>query len=222
METTPAPKPRKAPLLPVNDQQLAALAVFAAKQWQTETWLTLRHSTAAQFLQQAEAYEAAVGSRRQAGLSRPIDADELLNLDAKIDANIYRVKNRLIDKYDKKSALAHYPTVGITKYQGDYRIDRDRIRRAAALQVLVEGIGTEKIADGDYGLTFWQPIAERYQQLVEQLTDTNGEVSKAVSHKDAMRDQVETVLSSLAKVLDGNYPDKKDYKAQLRAWGYQK
>lgn len=222
METTPAPKPRKTPLLPANDQQLAALAVFAAKQWQTETWLTLRHCTPAEFLRRAEEYEAAVSSRRQAGLSRPIDADELLNLDAKIDANIYRIKNRLIDKYNKKSAPAHYPTVGITKYQGDYRIDRDRVRRAAALQVLVQGLATENIADGEYGLNFWQPIAKRYQELVEQLTDTNGAVSQAVSHKDTMRDAVETVLSSLAKVLDGNYPDKKEYKAQLRAWGFQK
>jgi hypothetical protein len=222
METSPAPKPRKTPLLPANDQQLAALAVFAARYWQTESWLTLRHSTAAQFLQQAEAYEAAVASRQQVGSVRPIDADELLNLDAQIDENLYRVKNRLTDKYDKKSALAHYPTVGITKYNGAYVLDRDRTRRAAALQVLVQGLSTEKITDGDYGLAFWQPIAERYQQLVQQLTDTNGAVSKAVSHKDTMRDAVETVLSSLAKVLDGNYPDKQEYKAQLRAWGFQK
>lgn len=222
METTSAPKPRKTPLLPANDQQLAALAVFAAKHWQAETWLTLRHSTAAQFLAQAEAYETAVASRRQLGTNRPIDADELLNLDAEIDANIYRIKNRLVDKYGKQSAVAHYPTVGIVKYRGAYIIDRDRVRRAAALQVLVQGLTTENMADGDYGLKFWRPIAKRYQELVEQLTDTNGAVSQAVSHKDTMRDAVETVLSSLAKVLDGNYPNKQDYKAQLRAWGFQK
>ncbi|RTQ49536.1 hypothetical protein EJV47_11965 [Hymenobacter gummosus] len=222
METTPAPKSRKTPLLPANDQQLAALAVFAAQRWQAESWLTLRHSTAAQFLQQAQAYETAVSSRQQLGAARPIDADELLNLDAQIDETLYRVKNRLVDKYGKKSAVAHYPTVGITKYNGAYVLDRDRIRRAAALQTLVKGLSTEKITDGDYGLSFWQPIAERYQQLVGQLTDTSGAVSKAVSHKDTMRDTVETVLSSLAKVLDGNYPGKQDYKAQLRAWGFQK
>lgn len=222
METTLVPKPRKVRLLPANDQQLAALAVFAARHWQAETWLTLRHSSAAQFLQQAEAYEAAVASRQQAGSTRPIDADELLELDAHIDTHIYRVKNRLVDKYGKKSAVAHYSTVGITKYRGAYIIDRERTRRAAALQALIKGLSTEQITDGKFGLAFWQPIAQRYQALLQQLTDTNGAVAQAVSHKDAMRAAVETVLSSLAKVLDGNYPDKQEYRAQLRAWGYQK
>ncbi|OON65286.1 hypothetical protein [Hymenobacter sp. CRA2] len=223
METTLAVrKPRKAPLLPANDQQLATMAEFVARHWQTETWLTLRHCTAARFLQLTETYTLAVASRQQAGSARPIDADELLNLDALIEANLYRVKNRLTDKYNKKAAPAHYPTMGIIKYDGTYILDRDRSRRAAALKTLVQGLTTENIADGDYGLAFWQPIAERYPQLLQQITAASGAVSAAVSQKDTMRAEVETVLSSLAKVLDGNYPDKQEYKAQLRAWGFQK
>ncbi|PJJ54546.1 hypothetical protein [Hymenobacter chitinivorans] len=222
MDTPDIPKPRKTALLPINDRQLAELAVFAAAHWPTESWLTLRYTTAAAFRTQALTYQAAVTSRQQAGSARPIHADELLDLDALIDENLYRVKNRLADKYNKKTALAHYPTVGIIKTNKTYTLERERTKRAAALLTLLEGLKTEKITDGEYGTNFWTPIATRYNELVTELTDANGTVSKAVSAKDTMRDQIETVLSSLGKALDANYPVKKEYKAQLRAWGFQR
>ncbi|WP_400193388.1 hypothetical protein [Hymenobacter sp. B81] len=228
MEPTPLIKPpvgslpRKTALLPDNDQQLADLAVFAANYWPTQSWLTLRYTTAAAFQQQATAYHAAVASRQRIGSARPIDADELLSLDAQIDEHLYRVKNRLIDQHGKRRAPAHYAAVGIIKYRGGYIIDRERSRRAAALQQLLQGLVSEDIADGDFGTAFWQPIATRYGQLVTQLTDTNGAVARAVGQKDAMREAVEQVLSSLAKVLEDNYPDKKAYRAELRAWGFQR
>ena len=49
---TPVPTPKKVnkkDLLPDSDAQLADLAVYAAKHWPTEPWLTLRHSTPAAF-----------------------------------------------------------------------------------------------------------------------------------------------------------------------------
>ncbi|TGE21802.1 hypothetical protein E5K00_16175 [Hymenobacter aquaticus] len=223
---TPTPtasaKPRKTPLLPDSDQQLAELAVFAADHWLDESWLTLRFVKAAEFRTQAQAYQAAVASRQQAGSTRPIGADDLLTLDAQIDENLYRVKNRLIDKYDKKSAPAHYPALGIGKFHGSYILDRERTRRIGALQTLLAGLKAEKIDDGDYGTAFWQPIATRYAELVNQLTLTDSSVATAVATKDSMRSYVTTVLSSLAKALDANYPAKKEYKAQLLAWGFQR
>ena len=219
---TPAPKSRKTPLLAGGDQQLAAQAVAASQYWSGQPWLTLRYTTAPAFVKLAADYLAAVGTRQQAGAARPIEADELLDLDARIEANLYRVKARLVDKYDKKKALAYYPTVGIVKYKTVYIIDRERTKRAAALRTLVAGLGTEKIDGGDYGTAFWEPIAKRYNELVEHLTDTNGTVSKAVATKDTLRARIEQVLYSLAKVLDANFPDEAEYKAELRAAGFQR
>lgn len=216
------PKPRKVALLPSSDQQLAELAVFVADIWAAESWLTLRHATAATLQTQARAYQKAVASRQQAGSARPIQADELLNLDAQIDENLFRLKNRLSDKYGKKSALAHFPTLGIINDNKSYILDRERTKRAAALETLVTGLKTEDIGDGNYGTAFWQPIAKRYGELVDELTHADSKVSAAVAAKDAMRDELETILSSLAKALDANYPVKKEYKAQLRAWGFQR
>ncbi|MBF9223684.1 hypothetical protein [Hymenobacter ruricola] len=221
MEPQALPKPRKTPLLATNDQQLAAQAVAAAKYWGVNPWLTLRYLTAA-FADLSTAYDAAVGSRQQTGSARPIDADELLDLDARIEANLYRIKARLVDKYDKKKALAYYPTLGISKSGAAYVVVKDRTKRAAALNTLVAGLKTEKIDDGDYGVAFWKPIATRYNELVNHLADANGAVSKAVAAKDALRAQIEQALSSLAKVLDANYPDDAEYKAELRAAGFQR
>lgn len=222
MEPKATPKPRKAPLLAASDLLLADQATAAAKYWSGQPWLTLRYTTADKFATQAADYVAAVDSRQQAGSARPIDADELLELDAKIEANLYRVKARLVDKYDKKKALAHYPTLGIIKDGAAYLIDRDRTRRAAALNTLLAGLATEKIDDGDHGSAFWKPIAKRYNELVGHLTDANGEISKAVATKDTLRTQIEQALSSLAKVLDANFPDQAEYKAELRAAGFQR
>ena len=167
-------------------------------------------------------YQAAVDSRQQAGSLRPVAADELLDLNARIEANLYRAKARLVDKYDKKKAVAHYPAVGIVKDGNNYIIDRDRTKRAAALLALLAGLAAEEINDGTYGTAFWQPIAERYHHLVQELTDTNGEISKAVAHKDTLRGQIEQALYSIAKVLDANYPADAEYKAELRAAGFQR
>ena len=222
MEPTAKPKPRKTPILATNDLQLAAQALAVAAFWPTQPWLTLRYITPTAFSKLTADYDQAVGSRQQAGSARPVAADELLDLDATIEANLYRVKARLVDKYDKKKALAHYATVGITKFGAAYRIVQDRTKRAAALDTLVAGLTTEAIADGDHGTAFWKPIAKRYNELVGHLGDTNGEVSKAVATKDGLRAQIEQVLYSIIKVLDANYPDEAEYKAELRAAGFQR
>lgn len=222
MEPTAKPKPRKTPVLATNDQQLAAQALAAAAYWPTQPWLTLRYTTSAAFTKLAADYDKAVGTRQLAGSARPVTADELLDLDATIEANLYRVKARLVDKYDKKKALAYYGLVGIVKYGAAYIIDRERTKRAAALDTLVAGLKTESIDEGPYGTAFWTPIAKRYNELVDHLTDTNGEISKAVATKDGLRAQIEQILYSLIKVLDANYPDEAQYKAELRAAGFQR
>ena len=218
MEPTPA-KPRKTPLLPRGDQQLAAAGISIGAYWAARPWLTLRYETAAKFVPKAAAYNAAIATRQQAGSVRPIEADEILTLDEKIDRTLYRVKNRLTDKYDKKTAPSHYPTVGITKQGKNFILETERPKRAAALLTLVAGLTTEGIADGEWGTAFWEPIAKRYNDLVPHLTETDGKVSQAVAAKDVQRAYVTTVCSSIIKAIDANFPDETEYKAELRAAG---
>ena len=224
-------KPVKTGLIPEADAKLADLAVFVATQWQGHAWLTLRYTTAGDFLSTATAYKKAVADRVSAGAERPESKAQIQVLDAQINEHLYRVKGMLTDKYDKKQAPAYFAKMGIVKEADSYILPRERSKRSGALAQLIkgltdEGFVTQTLPGGQmvfaYGTAFWQPIATQYAQALADLTQDTSDISEAVGGKDTLREEVETVLRSLAKVLEGNYPVGKEYKAQLRAFGYQR
>lgn len=218
-------------LVPESDIQLAELGVYAAGVWQQQPWLTLRFCTAAAFAPKAAAYQAAVNRRISIGADRPTTAQELLTLEMRINEQFYRVRGMLVDKYDRRKAKAYFPKMGISKQAEAYTLPRERSKRGAALTQLVagltdEGFITRTLSDGTvqfpYGTGYWAPIATEYNRLLKELTDATGAISDAVGNKDTLREEIETVLRSLAKVLEGNYPVGAEYKAQLRFWGFQR
>lgn len=226
-------KTRRKDLLPEADGQLADLAVFAAKHWQEpeQTWLTIRYTTAGNFLTLATKYQTSIAERMDVGGDRPTQALRILQLDTLINDNLYRVKSMLETKYDKKAAPSYFLSMGIVKKRQAYIIHRERSKRALALAQLAKGVRdqgfiTQTLSDGtvvfEFGTAFWEPIATEYAQLLDTLTNTTGDISDVVGTKDKERLDVEKVLRSLAKILDGNYPDAREFNAQLRAWGYQR
>ncbi len=229
-----APVPRqpvKTGLLPESDAQLADLGVHAAQVWQAHPWLTLRFTTQGAFAAEAAAYQQAVQDRARARAEHPSAALQLQNLDAEINEHLYRVKAMLVDKYGKQSAPAHFARLGISKQNGTFTLPRARSRRAAALLQLVEGLTAEGFVTQTlagvpmvfaYGTAFWEPIATAYNALLSELLGQTDTIAKDVSGKDDLREQVETTLRGLAKVLAGNYPDRQEYKAQLRAFGFRR
>lgn len=220
------PKIQKTALLPESDIQLAELGVYAAGVWQQNPWLTLRFITQTDFAITAARYLQAVQDRVSAGAERPSMAAQLLTLDARINESLYRVKALVTDKYDRKAAPAYFAKMGITRENDSFILPRERSKRAAALVQLVQGLVDEGFVTTattyPYGTGYWQPIATEYAQLVKELTDHTGAISDAVGEKDTLREVVATGLRALAKVLDGNFPAAKEYKAQLRAWGFQR
>ncbi len=224
---TPTGRPRRRKdLLPESDAQLADLATAAAAVWRTESWLTLRYTTAATFDSRAAEYRTALEKRRAAGGERPTAALRIGQLDEQINEHLYRVKEMLTTKYDKKQAPAYYAKMGIEKQSKQFIIPRERSKRAAALAQLLKGLDGEGFVTTSttypYGTAFWQPIATEYAQLIKDLTDDTGTISESVGEKDMLRDELEQTLRSIARVLEGNYPVTKEYKAQLRLWGFQK
>ncbi len=228
----PAPrKPVKTDIIPEADAKLADLAVFAAGFWQEQPWLTLRFTTVAGFVAKATAYKQAVADRVRVGAERPGSKSRIDVLDAEINEHLYRVKGMLTDKYNKRTAPAYFGKLGIVRQAKSFILPRERSQRSAALKLLVEGLDaegfvTQTLPGGQvvfpYGTAFWQPIATEYAQALQDLTEDTGDISDAVGEKDLLREAVVTVLRAIAKVLDGNYPDRKEYKAQLRAFGFQR
>ena len=232
-DSNPVKKTRRKDLLPEADGQLADLAVFAAKHWQEseQTWLTIRYITSGAFLTLATNYQQSIASRMDIGGDRPTQALRILQLDTLINDNLFRVKGMLEGKYTKKAAPSYFLSMGIVKKRQAYIIHRERSKRALALAQLAKGVRdqgfiTQTLPDGtvvfEFGTAFWEPIATEYAQLLKDLTETTGEISEAVGTKDKERLEVEKVLRSIAKILEGNYPDAKEFNAQLRAWGYQR
>lgn len=220
-------------LLPDADGQLADLAVFAAKHWlePEQNWLTIRYITAPAFLTLATGYQQSIVERMALGGERPTEALRIQQLDTLINDNLFRVKGMLEGKYDKKTAPAYFLSMGIVKKRQAWIIHRERSKRVLALAKLATGVRdqgfiTQTLPDGtvvfEFGTAFWEPIATEYAQLVKDLTDTTGTISAVVGTKDKERLDVEKVLRSIAKILEGNYPDAAEYNAQLRAWGYQR
>lgn len=72
----------------------------------------------------------------------------------------------------------------------------------------------------EYGAAFWTPIQTQYATLLGQATATDGTVSTKVSSKNSLKDTLKKTMNCLISVIKGNYPD--TYKAELRAWGFQK
>ena len=212
-------KPVKTGIIPEADAKLADLAVFAAEFWQTQPWLTLRFMLAPDFVTKAAAYKQSVADRVSAGAERPGSAVQIEDFDAQINEHLYRVKAMVTDKYDKKRAPAYFAKMGIAKEADSYILPRERSKRAAALQQLVngltdEGFVTQTLPGGTvvfpFGTAFWQPIATQYAQALKDLTTDTGEISDAVGEKNLLREEVEMVLRGLAEVLEGNYPTRRN------------
>jgi hypothetical protein len=56
--------------------------------------------------------------------------------------------------------------------------------------------------------------------MLDQSVKTVGAVSNKVSSKNLLKEQLTEVLNSLIDLLRGNY--RKQFKAMLREWGFQK
>jgi len=83
--------------------------------------------------------------------------------------------------------------------------------------IAAEGFGNEK-----FGTTFWTDIQTAYTTALSQASSTTGTVSGKVATKNERKDAITTVLVSLLKVLEGNYPNEDEYKGVIRQWGWKK
>ena len=85
---------------------------------------------------------------------------------------------------------------------------------------MLKGIVTHGFDADEYGTAFWQPIYDQYETALNQATTNDGNVSTKVSSKNTLKEELKKTLRALINVIKGNYPD--TYKAELRAWGFQK
>lgn len=210
--------------LPEADQPLAELLTLAAAAWKNRPQLTLEWLTQAQAARLATDFQA---SLREVGAARdavsPV-AQRLAQLDALIDGpdgKLKYVRKALALQYDEEDdGRAYYSEFGIEKTNGTYTLPRDRGSRAEALRKLVAALPRHHLDGTKYGLAYWAPLANEYNELQPQAAQATGTRAAEVGDKNALRQQAEAALAALLLLLQANYPQ--TYKAERRQFGFLK
>jgi hypothetical protein len=206
--------------VPNSDIDFGKVATDVATTWTSKPEITLLWSDAAESTTLAADYNTELAARLQLGGTRPQVTEALKQLDKTIDQHISYVKGYIIEMYTKELAPSYFPSFGIVHKNSAYILPSDQNSRLAALELLLTGLDVNGFNDNRYGKDFWLPIFEQYGLLLGQATTTDGNVSTKVSNKNTLKKKITLLFRSLINVIKGNYPD--TYKAELRAWGFQK
>lgn len=213
-------KNSKKNIVPTSDIDLGKVVTDVSTAWLGKPEITLLWTNQANFNVTAEDYNKDLSIRLELGGDRPQITKTIKELDKKIDDNLSYVKDMITKKYKKENATSYYPAFGIVYKKDKYIIPNDQNSRLAALDLMLKGIVTHGFDADEYGTAFWQPIYDQYETALNQATTTDGNVSTKVSSKNTLKEELKKTLRALINVIKGNYPD--TYKAELRAWGFQK
>lgn len=206
--------------VPAGDVDFGKVATDVANTWSAKPEITLIWTTSEVFAEEAIAYNEELALRKELGGDRPQITNALVALDDQMDEALAYVKGYILEKYKKVAATSYYPAFGIIHKKDKYILPFDRNSRLAALDLMLNGLSTHGFNDKEYGNAFWSDIKNQYKTLLDLATSTDGTVSTKVSSKNSLKERLKKKMNALINVLMGNYPD--TYKAELRAWGFQK
>ncbi|WP_046244775.1 hypothetical protein [Hymenobacter terrenus] len=226
MQPTPTPPdptpPATTPRIPQDQDEKASLAVFLATAWLANPDLIFRWTTQAAFAVTAEKFQQVIGAKTSTAALRADITLSLTEADDQIDEGLPYLKAALLTKFKKGKDKAMYPQFGIITRNGGYELPIGHTERALALKTLVTGLNTHGLTAGDYGTTFWGPLAAAYQQGTTDAKVSAASVSALVGTKDALEVQVDLVLTKMLVLLEAQYPDEKELAAKRRELGYLK
>ncbi len=215
-------KPVKARNIPKADADFKDVAQAVADSWLANPDITLRYKKAGDFKTEVTDFAKGLASRITTGSLRPGQTSTLNQLDEQIDAAVGKVKTYIEKKYEDGDPQAQYARFGIIKENRRYIISADRNNRLPALQQMIDSIAAEGFGNEKFGTAFWTDIQTAYTTALSQASTTTGNVSGKVATKNERKDAITTVLVSLLKVLEGNYPNEDEYKGVIRQWGWKK
>jgi hypothetical protein len=214
------PKPVRAQNVPDADIDFGNLGKKVSAKWATAPWLTLQWTTAAEFDAKTKRYTATLDARLKKGGMRPQVTKAIKIVEKKIDDALPNVKGYLLEKYGKDASKSYYAAFGIVLTRTTYTFPKDQTGRSKALELLITAIDKNGFSDKQYGSAFWKAIQTEYDSLLDNATDTDGEVSNKVGDKNVLKKDIKKALNALINIIKGNYPD--TFKTELRTWGFQK
>lgn len=216
----PGKKPSRQSHVPQKEIDRSNLCVTAATYWGTKPTITLEYITQPEFLALATSHQKSIKDRLDAGKTRPQMTTRLSVLDKEFNSATGFVKNYISETYEKANAQSYYAEFGIAKKGNAWALPADRDKRVLALDQMLKALTTHGFENNKYGKTWWTARITEYIALVKTAGTTDSTTSDLVGAKNAQKDMVKKVLTSLIFVIKANYPD--TWKTVLRAWGFQK
>lgn len=223
-DKAPSEKKKKTPNkkhnVPIADIDFGKVAADVATKWLASPTITVLWKTAAAFSDEVTAYNDILSKRRNDGGNRSPLTKTLKTLDKQINDGLIYVKGYIIDKYQKKAGPSYYPSFGIESQYKKYIFPIDRNKRLTSLKMMIAALEANGFGNKEYGTAYWKPIQTQYALLLNQTMTLDGTISIKVSTKNQLKTSLKKAMNSLILILKGHYPD--TYKAELRAWGFQK
>ncbi|MDR1678445.1 MAG: hypothetical protein LBR81_01545 [Prevotellaceae bacterium] len=219
MEEKEAKKAKKSNL-PGKEADLNTVATEVAAVWVKHPKITLLWTDAEKFEQAVTTFGTSYAEREDAKGTRQGVTQSLKELNSEINNSVEQLKVYLAATYSKKTAAAHYASLGIVKEKSGYKLPVDNDRRLYAMEQLIKGLEQHGLSEGKLGTAYWREIATRFAQLKKQAAEADKNSARHVSIKAEQKVQIRKTLNALISVIKGNYPD--TWKEELRVWGFQK
>jgi hypothetical protein len=215
------PKKTKKAGQPNADSDFETTSKKISDKWLATPAITLAWIDAATHQSLVEQFSDTYGQRLSQGSSRPSQTNTLKQINEYINQGAAEVKTYIIKKFKgEKNAIPEYARFGFVHKNGGYIIPRDNNERKNALPLMIAAIDADGFGSEDYGSTFWTDIKTQFEDALNAANTTDGKVSETVGNKNQLKKQIKKIHTALRYVLRGNYPD--TYKAEFRAWGWQK
>ena len=208
--------------LPLGQLELATLGLASSKAWDASPLGELLFKTKAQYKTQVTAYKASLGTADAAGDTISPNAEAFRKMDKQIDANLRYVKGYLAEDHNDDKGKSFYDEFGIERVGANWMLPVAHGARATALGKLLKALVAHGYGDRKFGTAFWEAIEKKYAPLVETSGEVRGEASEAVGLKNAQEAPLREMLRALIHLIKANYPDEKQCKGVLRAFGFQK
>jgi len=205
--------------IPAADLIFSELCHKAQPKWESSQ-LTLLWIAIEEFKQKLMQYDEMLYSGKDTIGTRNVTTARLRELDKEIDKSIEFVKYALAQLFGKEGAKAHFANFGVEKINKSYKLAKGRIERIAALKKLIAALQSYEMTTINYGLEYWTEITEEYDSLVNNSSDSAGNISVSKGMKVQLKDELKTVLNALINLIKANHPVQ--YPHILREWGFQK
>ncbi len=136
------------------------------------------------------------------------------------DAKLSYVKAYITEKYGKENANRYFPEFAIERRGGAYMLPFAQDMRAAGLFKLTAALRKHNFIENTYGANYWEPIANKFQNLLELNRQTTGTIAVSSAEKNNIKDQLKKSLTSIRYFMKSRFPD--THKAELRKLGFLK